>query len=185
MQGSKIASRYSKALIELALQEGTLEQIHVDMNYVLETCKSNRSLVAFLKSPVIKTDKKISILQEVFGNKLTKQTISFLELVATKNRENFLLEIIEEFLNQYKIKKNIITAVVTTANGIDEIIRKQVVDIVRGGGSSEIVVQERVDNNIIGGIIVRVGDRQVDASVARKLNKLKQRFNEAPFNKGI
>jgi F-type H+-transporting ATPase subunit delta len=185
MQATKIASRYAKALLELALEQGTLEQVHNDIKYINDTCKANKSLVVFLKSPVIKTDKKIAILQEVFGGKLTKVTESYLALITNKKREKILVEIIEEFFNQYKTKKNIITAVVTTAKGIDDITRKQIVGIVKGNGNSEVVLEEKADPNIIGGIIVRVGDKQVDASVVRKLNNLKQSFKENPFHKVI
>jgi F-type H+-transporting ATPase subunit delta len=185
MQGTKIASRYAKALIDLALEQGILDQVRNDVKYVLEVCKANKSLAIFLKSPVIKTDKKISIIKEVFDGKLCKTMDAYLQLITNKNREKFLVEIAEEFLNQYKIKNNILTAVVTTANGIDDITRKQIIDIVKGKGNNEVVLQEKLDKNIIGGIIVRVGDKQVDASVVRKLNNLKQSFSENPFNKGI
>lgn len=185
MQATKIAARYSKALIDLAMEQGVLEQVYNDIKYVKETCKTNKSLVVFLKSPVIKTDKKTAIIQEVFGGKLTKLTEVYLNLITTKKREKYLTEIADEFLNQYKAKKNIITAVVTTASGIDDIVRKQLVDIVKGNGNNEVVLEEKIDQDIIGGIILRVGDKQVDASIVRKLNNLKHRFKENPFHKAL
>ena len=85
-------------------------------------------------------------------------------------------EIATEFINQYKTKKKILTAIVTTANGIDEVTRKKVMEIVKGTSSSEVVLEEKIDKNIIGGFIIRVGDKQMDASIARKLNSLKRTF---------
>jgi len=86
-------------------------------------------------------------------------------------------------VNQYKEKKKILTAVVTSASGLDEPTRKKVMELVKGGSASEVVLEEKIDRNIIGGFVLRVGDKQVDASIARKLNLLKRSFNENPFIK--
>lgn len=73
---------------------------------------------------------------------------------------------------------------VTTANGIDDATRKKVMEIVKGSSNSEVVLEEKINKEIIGGFILRVGDKQVDASIARKLNKLKQTFGDNSFIKG-
>ena len=77
------------------------------------------------------------------------------------------------------------TAIVTTASGIDDVIRKKIMDIVKGVSNSDVVLEERINKKIIGGYILRVGDKQVDASIARKLNSLKRSFKENPFIKEI
>ena len=65
-------------------------------------------------------------------------------------------------------------AVVTTANGIDEATRKQILDLVKGTGNKDVVLEEKINKDIIGGFIIRIGDKQIDASIARKLNNLKR-----------
>jgi len=185
MQGTRVASRYAKSLIDLSLEQGFLEQAHTDMKYIIEVCKQNRELVAFFKSPVIKPDSKLAVLKQVFNGKLNKLTDSYIQLITAKKRDFYLVEIAQEFLNQYNKKKNILTAVVTTAKGIDDITRKEVVNLVKGNGTCEVVLQEKVDADIIGGIIIRVGDKQVDASVSRKLKVLQRNFLESPFTKDI
>ena len=94
-------------------------------------------------------------------------------------------QIASEFLMQYKEKKKILTAVITTANGIDDTIRKQVMEIVKGASKSEVVLEEKINKDVIGGFIIRVGDKQIDASIARKLNSLRRSFKENPFIKEI
>jgi F-type H+-transporting ATPase subunit delta len=153
------------------------------MKFIAELSKSNPDLVSFLRSPIIKTDKKQSVLKEVFGGKLDKLTSAYIELITNKKREMYLPEIAGEFVNQYKEKKKILTAVVTTANGIDETTRKKIMEIVKGGSSSEVVIEEKINKDVIGGFIIRVGDKQVDATIARKLNQLRQNFKENPFIK--
>jgi F-type H+-transporting ATPase subunit delta len=183
MQGTRVASRYAKSLIDLATEQGSLEKAYADMKFIAELSKSNPDLVSFLRSPIIKTDKKQAVLKEVFGGKLDKLTSAYIELITNKKREMYLPEIANEFVNQYKEKKKILTAVVTTANGIDETTRKKIMEIVKGGSSSEVVIEEKINKDVIGGFIIRVGDKQVDATIARKLNQLRQNFKENPFIK--
>ncbi len=185
MQGTRVASRYAKSFIDLTMEQGVLEQAYNDMNFILDVCKSNHDFAVFLKSPVIKADKKQAVLKEVFKGKLNKVTDAFIHLIAAKTRAIFLIEIAQEFINQYKEKKKILTAVVTTANGIDDVIRKKIMEIVKGKGNSEVVLEEKINKDIIGGFILRIGDTQVDASIARKLNSLKRNFKENPFIKEI
>ena len=120
-------------------------------------------------------------MKEIFSGKLNKVTDAYIQLITAKKREIYLAEIANEFINQYKEKKEILTAIVTTANGIDDVIRKKVMEIVKGVSTSEVVLQEKIDKSIIGGFIIRVGDKQVDASIARKINRLKQTFKENPY----
>lgn len=183
MQATRVAARYAKSFIDLTTQQGVLEQACTDMKYVLEVCKSNPDFVNFLKSPIIKTDKKQAVLKDLFGTKFNKVTDSYIQLITAKKREVFLQDIASEFVNQYKAKKQILTAVITTANGLDDVLRKQVMDLVKGAGSNEVVLEEKINKNIIGGFIIRVGDKQLDASIQNKLNALKRSFTENPYIK--
>lgn len=183
MQGTRVAARYAKSFIDLSAEQGVLEQAYKDMNYVADVCKANHDFVTFLKSPVIKTDKKQAVLKGIFEGKLNKVSDAYIQLITAKKREIYLSEIAIEFIRQYKERKKILTAVITTANGIDDTIRKKVMEIVKGASSQDVVLEERINKDIIGGFIVRVGDKQVDASIARKLSNLRQSFKENPFIK--
>lgn len=185
MQGTRVASRYAKSFIDLTMEQGVLEQAYSDMKSVLAICESNHDFVVFLKSPVIKTDKKQAVLKQIFEGKLNKVTDAYITLITNKKREIYLPEIAIEFINQYKEKKKILTAVITTASGIDDIIRKKIMEIVKGVSNSDVVLEEKINKDLIGGYILRVGDKQVDASIARKLNSLKRSFKENPFIKEI
>jgi F-type H+-transporting ATPase subunit delta len=183
MEGTRAASRYAKSFIDLSTEQGVLEQAYADMKLIAEVCAANHEFVSFLKSPIIKTDKKQEVLKQVFAGKLNKVTEAFVRLITDKKREIYLQQIANEFISQYKEKKKILTAVVTTANGIDENIRKKVMEIVKGSSQSDVVLEEKIDKDIIGGFVLRVGDKQIDASIASKLNLLKRSFNENPFIK--
>jgi len=183
MEGTRVAARYAKSFLDFAIEQRQMERAYNDMKYVAEVCASSHEFVIFLKSPIIKTDKKQAVLKQIFSENVSKVTDAYIHLITAKRREIYLAEIAHEFIEQYKEKNKILTAVVTTANGIDDVIRKKVMEIVKGVSKSEVVLKEVIDKNIIGGFIIRVGDKQVDASIARKLNSLKRSFSENPFIK--
>jgi len=177
MSQTRVANRYAKALLEQALEKSLLEVAHNDMALLLHTCKE-KDFSLFLKSPIIKTEKKASVLKEIFSSKINALSLDFMLLVVTKKRENAMENIAEEFINQYKIYKKIITAVVTSSVGLDKDLRKEVIDIVKKGNHSEVELIEKINADLIGGFILRIGDKQVDTSILRQLKKLNRTFKE-------
>ena len=183
MKGTRAAVRYAKALKELALEQGVLEKVRDDMKLVNTVCKENRELVALLNSPIIKTDKKQSILNEIFKGKISTLTELFILTLAAKRRESYLDAIATEFIKQFKEHKKILTAVITTASGLDEELRKKVLEVVKGSGHSEIELTEKINDKLIGGFTLQVGDKRIDASIAKQIRKLSMSFSENPYIK--
>lgn len=183
MQGTKVATRYAKSLFDLALEKGEIEKVCADMKLVQQVCSTSPDFVAMLTSPIIKTDKKQAIIHSVFDKQLSKVSLAFVDIIVKKKREMFLPEIAEAFAVKYKEHKKILTAVITTAFGIDETLRKQVIEVIKGATKSEIELVEKVDTTLIGGFIVRVGDKQDDTSIRTKIMKLSRIFKENPYIK--
>src|SRR6476620_9378964 len=117
---TRASQRYAKSLLDLSLEKGQLEQVHEDMQLVHSTIRGSEELSILLRSPIIKTDKKQDILKAIFGGKIGVITASFIDIVTRKRREAQLENIAESFIAQYKKHKNILTAVITTASGLDE-----------------------------------------------------------------
>ncbi len=183
MKGTRAAVRYAKALKELALEQGVLEKVRDDMTLIESVCKSNHDFAVMLNSPIIKTDKKQSILNEVFKGKISKLTELFIQVLAAKRRESYIEAIAIEFGKQFKEHKKILTAIVTTAQGLDEALRKKVLSVVQGSGHSEIELVEKINEKLIGGFTLQVGDKRVDASLQKQIRKLSQSFSENPYIK--
>ena len=180
MRESKVEKRYAKSLIDLAIEQNSLEETFNDMKFVKELCAQNKDLVLMLKSPIIKTDKKQAILEAILEGKVNKISFGFIQIITRKKREYQLPEIANEFIEQYKIHHKIVTAFVTTASPLDGASRSSVMELVKAMyGKVEMV--EMVDSAIIGGIIVKVGDKQIDASVSRKFADLKQEFSKNTY----
>lgn len=183
MQGTKVASRYAKSLLGLSLELGILEKVYADMKLIQKACQESHELSLMLKSPIIKSDKKEKIIKELFGSKIYKVSLSFIEIIARKRRETYLELIAATFVEQYKKHKKILTAVVTTAVGLDNELREKVLNVVKESQKAEVELVEKVNQDLIGGFIIRVGDKQDDTSIRTKLLKLNRVFKENPYIK--
>lgn len=176
-----VASRYAKSLMEIALETNQLDQVRTDMKSIEQICKENREFTLFLESPIIKTDKKLNVLNAVFSGKVSESTLAFLNLITKKHREPILKEIAGAFDEQYKKHKNIFTAVVTSANGLDEATRKKMLEIIKQQMNGEVELVEKTDSSTIGGFVLKIGDTQLDKSIAHQLNNMKKQL----LNKGL
>lgn len=183
MISSKVSARYAKSLLELAKEQGVINDVHNDMKLLVDTCNSNRDLQVLLSNPIINADKKLDILTKVFSGKMNKWSLEFFKIITRKSREAYLYNIAKDFETQYKKYKGITTAIVTTACGLDDKLRKEVYDIVSKSANSEIELIEKTDKDLIGGFVLRVGDIQYDASIASDLRKLKKGLIDRSYNK--
>ena len=181
MSQNKLTLRYSKSLLGLSIESGCLDGTAGDMMLIQSVFSQNKDFQIFLKSPVIKTDKKETVLNKIFQGKLNELTLAFIRIITIKKREMFLEGITESFIEQYKRYKKIETATITTAVEIDEEIREKILSYIRDNTSEtikKIELHEKVDNNIIGGIIIRMRDKQLDTSISKTIKSLKQTFSK-------
>ena len=177
MKDLKVSNRYAKALLELAVETNNLENCYSDMNTILTVCQDSKEFYLLLKSPIIKTDKKIIIIEEVFSNKLSELTNGFIKIITSKKREAILDSVAKRLISLYKEKKNIISAKLVTATEIDNETREEVLDFIKKKGHKNVDLQEKIDKSIIGGAIINIGNKQIDASVSNKINEMKQNFS--------
>jgi F-type H+-transporting ATPase subunit delta len=178
-----VASRYAKSLIDLAIEKGQLESVYTDMLQVKSVCSHSKDFILFLNSPIIKSDKKISTINAVFGDtKFNAITSGFLAIVAAKRRESIIPEMASSFVEQYKLHKNILTAVVTSAHGLDSAAKQKALDLVKSQLKGEVELIEKIDPNVIGGFILKIGDKQIDKSVSRQLTNLKKELTNKALN---
>ncbi|WAC41270.1 ATP synthase F1 subunit delta [Pedobacter sp. SL55] len=174
---SKAGARYAKSLLDLSKEQNAVEEVKNDMVFFEQIVDGNSELEAILKNPIVPLDKKQGILEGVFGGKVHAITNSFFQLVVKKGRSAILFDTAKQFVQQYNAIKGIVTAEVTSASALTDANRTEVVNLVKKElGASEVVVVEKVNPDLIGGFILKVGDRQFDASIASGLNKLKKEF---------
>jgi F-type H+-transporting ATPase subunit delta len=178
MSEIQVASRYAKSLIDLAGEQNAVEPIRKDIELFLETCKENPQLQAILKNPIISLDKKANILDGLFAGKVHDMILSFFKIVIRKGRSEILFATAKEFTNQYNILKNVVSATVTSASPLSPENISQIEEVVKQSTKGEVILTSIVDPKLIGGFILKVGDKQFDTSISSKLNKLKKEFEQ-------
>jgi F-type H+-transporting ATPase subunit delta len=171
-----VATRYAKSLIDLAQEQKSLELVREDMALFVKTLKANTELQAVLRNPIIAHNKKKSILDAIFGEKVSKVTSSFFHIMVNKSRGEVLFPTALEFVSQYNVINNIVNANVTSAAPLSEANLKTLTDEVKAITGGTVILHTKVDPSLIGGFVLTIGDRQVDTSVATDLKIIKKEF---------
>jgi F-type H+-transporting ATPase subunit delta len=182
MQNPRLASRYAKSLIDLAIEKGQLEMVYADMQWLQAVCKSNRDFVNLLRSPIIKGDAKKKILSAVTSSNLGELTAGFNNLLVAKNREKYLPEIANAFIAAYKVHKNIQTVHLTTATPVSDTVKQSIItQVKKSAGFEHVELEEKINPDIIGGFVLQIGDKLVDASIAYDLKAIANQFKNNDF----
>lgn len=175
MKSTKVASRYAKSLLEIAIEQKKVDSILGDMNFLLQTSKDSHDFELLIASPIVDGGKKIEIFKRVF-EQFEDISMSFVELITKNGREAYLPEIAASFEAQVKAYKGITPVTLITAKELDQATKDKIIAKVQGQVDGQIEVTEKIDESIIGGFVVRMGDMRIDASVQSQFNNLKQRL---------
>lgn len=174
MSDTRVASRYAKSLLDLAKEQGVLDEVNSDMLLFTKVIDANRDLALALSSPIIKHDKKLAILKGVFFGKVHKITFAIFEIITKRHREAALQGIAKEFSRQFNEVKNIQSATIITPFPLTDDLRTQFNQLVaKNSGRTEVSLTEKVDASLIGGYVLNIGDNQIDESVKNKLARLR------------
>jgi F-type H+-transporting ATPase subunit delta len=184
MADIRVASRYVRSLLGLAESQNALDHVHQDMLLIDKACDTNREFLIMLRSPVIKHDKKRDILEKVFKGKVHPLTMAIMDILTRKNREPLLPAIANEFHNAYNEFKGIGKATITTPVPLDAKLRAEIETLVKKISTrKEVELKEKVDKELIGGFLLQVNDKQIDASIASQLAAMRLKFKENPYVK--
>ncbi len=175
----RVAHRYAKSLFELAIEKNNLPKVEQGMVLIHNVCEENRSLVVLLKNPVIRFDYKLNVLKRLFGKKVDPLIIRFMDLICRKNRSAILPDVAKDFIDLNNEYKGIATAQLISAIPFTDDLRKSIIDLLVKETDKKIILQETVDEKLIGGFILRMGDSQIDNTLSRKLNDLRREFKES------
>lgn len=175
MKSTKVAARYAKALLELAIEKKNVDSVLGDMQFLLQVNNDARDFELLIASPIIKADKKLAIFKQVF-EQFEELSMSFVELITKNGRESYLPAIAQAFEAQVKEHKGIVPMTLVSAAPLDAKTKDAIVAKVQSGVKGTLEINEVIDEELIGGFVVKMGDVQIDASVASQFNNLKQRL---------
>jgi len=182
MNNPRLAERYAKSLIDLAKEKDQLNEVYDDIKFLQRICKSNRDFVALLKSPIIPEDKKNKIITSIVTGRISNLTALFIKLLASKNRESGLPEIISSYIDQYNQIKGIHKVKLTTATKISEDIKNTFISKIKSANNiSNIELETAVDEKLVGGFVLEMDGKLVDASILRDLKDVKKQFQNNDY----
>ncbi|MTG96598.1 MULTISPECIES: ATP synthase F1 subunit delta [Myroides] len=174
MISTRAAARYAKAMLEISIEKGNTDAVNNDMIFISQSVSQSSELKTFLLNPIVKDDIKLNALVEVFAS-VSEGTKELFKLLSTNSRFEILEGIASEFQKQYEIFKGIERVIVTTAIPMDATLEAKVIDKVKTlAPNKEIIISNIVNPDILGGFILRMGDRQFNASLANQLQVLKR-----------
>lgn len=177
MKNSKIATRYAKALFDLALENQKDEKVLQNLFDVAETIRQSRELSIVINSPVVNDDKKIAVLNAIFSSAIEEITLKFVCLIVKKNRELFINDIYEAFEDLYLKHHNITKVLVRSTIVLSEAIKNRIIAFVEKEAQSKVQIEEQIDEDLIGGLIISYDNKQFDSSIETRLKELTNDFN--------
>ena len=175
MAGERAAIRYAKAVLNIANDNNTAEVVNADMQLIVNTVAQSKDLKDMLYSPVIRSSVKKSALLEVFKN-ANQATVNLIDVLIANKRTSLLPAVASSFVTLFEQQKGNQIAEVTTAVPLSGDLEAKVLAKVKALTGKEAAIKNIVDENILGGFILRVGDTQYNASIANQLSKLKREF---------
>ncbi len=173
---SRAAIRYAKAILETAVSSGKASQVNEDMKNIVATVEASTDLKEFLSSPIIFPSLKMNALTQVFGS-VQAETKSLFKLLQENKRFEILAAIASQYNIQFDEMNGVEVAKVTTAFPITADLEAKILAKAATISTKKITIQNTVDPSIIGGFIMRIGDKQYNASVSNRLQELKREFS--------
>lgn len=180
---TKLGRVYAKALLELAQEQNKVEAIREDMLLVSSTLRDSRELSNVMSSPIVKADKKEAILKEIFSGKVQEITERFFKVVINHGRESALSVMAQGYENMYLHFKGIERVQVTTAYPLSKAEVEAVAKKAAVYTGKEVELNQIVDEDIIGGMVLRVGDKRYNGSFAHQLRTLRRQFKDNQYIK--
>lgn len=178
MDQSAITVRYAKAFFTLAKEKNNLDTLKTDIELVHDVCMDSNDFILLLESPIVKTSKKTELISSIFENKIDNLTLNFLLLIAKNKREVNIPGICRNFLDLTRKDQNIKSAVLTTASEVNAETIKKIEALLGEKLKATIELSTQTNPEIIGGLVLRLEDKQYDASVATQLKNIKQELLE-------
>jgi F-type H+-transporting ATPase subunit delta len=172
--GVAIAGVYARALLDIADKSGAADSVREELDGLVALANRDSAFAHFLESTVIDVDQRRASLEKMFRGRLSDLVLDTLQVLNRKDRLMLLEEVARQYVLALEESRNEVEITVTTAKPLDESSRTELMEALKRHTGAGPVVTEEVDENLIGGMIVRVGDEKIDFSVATKLRRLHQ-----------
>ncbi len=185
MNLSKISVRYAKAVFLLAKEKDVLKDVYKDFILIKESIRQTKDFEEIISSPVVSSIDKQKLLNEAFAKVVNEISMRFMNMLIDKNRETYLLSIARNFEELYRKENNIKEVVITTKEPINKETSNIITDIVSDKYKSNIEIKNTIKENMIGGIIIRIDNQQLDLSIQTQLQEIKKKLRNKSYTKQL
>lgn len=171
-----VAKKYGRAIYEIALEQNSLEKTEEELKLIAETIKDNAELKAFLTHPLLTKDAKKDTIKKLFADKVAPVVLQFCYVVIDKDRFDFLPDMVDVYTTLAHeglgLEEALVTSAFPLSKGQADTLREKLAQLT----GKKILMKQKVDEALIGGFTVQIGDRFIDGSVARQLQTLKTKI---------
>lgn len=177
MKASPIGRRYGRALLELAAEKNVIPKIRKDLEGLVETWNGSEELQSIFENPAISAEARRNIVDAIAKRMmLSTETINTLKLLADRRRFRFLPEIAEAYIELAEAREGRVVAEVTSAAPLAGAFKMQLQKELEAAIGKKVVVVEKQDPELIGGVVTRVGDKVFDGSVRHRLRQIEEQL---------
>lgn len=169
-----VSKVYAEALFDVALEGDKLDQVEQDLQAVCQLFVENPEFLELYRAPNIALAERKQILDQTFSDKLVPELLNFLKLLLDKNRGFYILQIGEEFQLLVEAHKGIIKGVVLVTCALSDDQIRKLEDKLSASTGKRVMLTQKIDPEIIGGLVVHLGDKVIDNSLKKKLDDMKE-----------
>ena len=173
-----VASRYAEALFQVGEETDSTDKLYGELKAVVDIVKENKDFSNILRSPLVSKEEKKDLITKVFENKLSQNMINFLKILADKDRLALLADIEKDFKVLLNEKNNILEGIVITAVPMKEEEVKELQTKLSAKYNKTVVLENEVDKSVLGGVLVRLGNEEIDGTVKNRLDKMKEQLSQ-------
>ena len=173
-----IANRYAEALFQLSEEENISKEIYCELHDVVQLVKKNKDLDNVFKSPLVAKNEKIDLIEALFNGKINNNLKNFLKILVEKGRISSLQAIELTFKELLNEKHNILEGTVISAVALTAEKVKELEETLSKKYNKNITLENKVDKSILGGVLVRLGNIQIDGSIKTRLDNIKDQLSQ-------
>lgn len=176
-----IAKTYAKALFEVASDEEKYDVVGNELLFVFKCLEDEPELYQILKNPLVVKSEKKEILNSIFKGNISQEVLNFLYIIVDKKREKHIESIVKEYIALVNDAKNIMEAVAITAVPLNNEMLIKLQEILSKYSGKSVQLKNKIDTEVIGGVIVKAGDKVIDGTIKKRLEQMQMQMSQVKY----
>ncbi|OPJ55262.1 F0F1 ATP synthase subunit delta [Alkalithermobacter paradoxus] len=173
-----VATRYANAIFEVGVESNREESFYNELSIILDTINQNEDFFKILKAPLISKQEKKALVENVYNDRASLEIVNFLKILIDKDRIGIIDEIVSVYKELLNENNNILDAVAITAIPMNEDQINELREKLSNSTGKNINLKNEVDSTILGGVLIKMGNEEIDGTLKTKLDKLKEELHQ-------